>query len=218
MLGAVKDTKLTVLLDVDGTIIDSYPGIREGFLRGIDAVGIKRPAEEFIRRIPGPPMRDSMAAAGLSPAQVDRAMEAYSAYMSGEGWQRFEVFDGMAELIARWKGQGVGVCTATSKSERFARLALERAGILEHIDFLGAANHDVGRSTKIEVLDYVMTKHAPARAVMVGDRTHDFGGAAEFGLPSVAVTWGYGTEEEWAQATHTAHTARELEEIINEYR
>ena len=63
-----------------------------------------------------------------------------------------------------------------------------------------------------------MTKHAPARAVMVGDRTHDFGGAAEFGLPSVAVTWGYGTEEEWAQATHTAHTARELEEIINEYR
>lgn len=218
MLGAVKDTQLTVLLDVDGTIIDSYPGIREGFLRGIDAVGAERPSEEFIRRIPGPPMRDSMAAAGLSPAQVDSAMEAYSDYMSGEGWQRFEVFDGMAELIARWKREGISVCTATSKSERFARLALERAGIFGHIDFLGAANHELGRTTKVEVLDYVMTQRAPAKAVMVGDRTHDFRGAAEFGLPSVAVTWGYGAEEEWAQAMHTAHTAPELEEIINEYR
>ena len=27
------------LFDVDGTLIDSYPGIREGFLRGLDAVG-----------------------------------------------------------------------------------------------------------------------------------------------------------------------------------
>lgn len=218
MLGAVKDTQVTVLLDVDGTIIDSYPGIREGFLRGIDAVGAERPSEEFIRRIPGPPMRDSMAAAGLSPAQVDSAMEAYSDYMSGEGWQRFDVFDGMAELIARWKREGISVCTATSKSERFARLALERAGVFGHIDFLGAANHELGRATKVEVLDFVMTQRAPAKAVMVGDRTHDFRGAAEFGLPSVAVAWGYGAEEEWAQATHTAHTARELEEIINEYR
>ena len=221
MLGAVKDTQFTVLLDVDGTIIDSYPGIREGFLRGLAAVGIEgeaAPSEEFIQRIPGPPMRDSMAAAGLNREQVDRAMVAYSEYMSGEGWQRFEVFDGMAELIARLKDEGVGVCTATSKSERFARLALERAGIYPHIDFLGAANHDVGRSTKIEVLRHVLSEYGPQRPVMVGDRTHDFLGAAEFGLPSIAVTWGYGTQEEWAQATHTARTAHELEEILNGYR
>lgn len=222
MLGSVIDTannggQDTILLDVDGTIIDSYPGIREGFLRGLDAVGATRPAEEFIRRIPGPPMRDSMVAAGLGPDQVERAMQAYSDYMSSEGWQRFTVFDGMAELIARWKDEGWKVCTATSKSEHFARLALERAGVLEHIDFLGAANWDAGRSTKIEVIQHVLDNADPYHPVMVGDRIHDFAGAAEFGLPSIAVTWGYGAEEEWEQATYVAHTSTELEDIVREY-
>lgn len=207
----------TLLLDVDGTLIDSYPGIREGFARGLDAVGYPLPDESFIRRIPGPPMRESMAAAGLDDAQIDRAMEVYSEYMSIEGWQVFTVFDGVIEAIRGWKEKGFRVVTATSKSEKFARLALEEAGILPMIDFLGAANYDVDRTTKIEVIRYVMGSVRPHNPLMVGDRKHDFAGAAEFGLPSVAVTWGYGDADEWAQATYIARDAEELKEIVKHH-
>mgnify|MGYP002719314989 FL=1 len=203
-----------MLFDVDGTLIDSFPGIRHGFLLGLEAVGWDKPDEEFIKRIPGPPMPESMRALGMSPDQVEQAMQAYSAYMSTEGWQRFEVFDGMADLLARLKEEGFGVCTATSKSERFARAALERAGMLEHIDFLGAASNDGVRAKKADVIRYVLDNVAPERPLMIGDRTHDFTGATTFDIPSVAVTWGYGAASEWDEATYVASDARELERII----
>lgn len=207
----------TLLFDVDGTLIDSFPGIRQGFLTGLDAVGWDVPDESFIRRIPGPPMPETMRSLGMNEAQVERAMRAYSGYMSDEGWQRFEVFDGMDDLVARLAGEGYRVCTATSKSERFARAALERAGMLEHVDFLGAASNDGVRAKKVDVIRHVLDQAKPVRPLMVGDRSHDFKGAKEFGIPSVAMTWGYGADQEWDLADWVARDADELERIIREF-
>ena len=207
----------TLLFDVDGTLIDSYPGIRQGFLIGLEAVGWDKPDEEFIRRIPGPPMPETMRSLGMSAETVERAMRAYSDYMSGEGWRRFEVYPGMDDLVARLAGEGYRVCTATSKSERFARAALERAGFLDHIDFLGAASNDGVRAKKVDVIRHVLDNVAPERPLMVGDRLHDFEGAKEFGIPSVAMTWGYGAAEEWDLADWVARDADELERIIREF-
>ncbi|MBA1837322.1 HAD-IA family hydrolase [Corynebacterium sp. zg912] len=207
----------TLLFDVDGTLIDSYPGIRHGFLIGLEAIRWDKPDEEFIRRIPGPPMPETMRSLGMSAAQVETAMRAYSDYMSGEGWQRFEVYPGMAALVERLAGEGYRVCTATSKSERFARAALERAGLLEHIDFLGAASNDGKRAKKVDVIRHVLDQANPERPLMVGDRLHDFEGAKEFGIPSVAMTWGYGAAEEWDLADWVARDADELERIIREF-
>ena len=207
----------TLLFDVDGTLIDSFPGIRHGFLTGLEAVGWDVPDESFIRRIPGPPMPETMRSLGMNEAQVERAMGAYSGYMSDEGWQRFEVFYGMDDLVARLAGEGYRVCTATSKSERFARAALDRAGLLTHIDFLGAASNDGKRAKKVDVIRYVLDQAAPQHPLMIGDRLHDFEGAAAFNIPSVAVTWGYGAEEEWELADYVAGDADELERIIREF-
>ena len=207
----------TLLFDVDGTLIDSFPGIRQGFLIGLDAVGWDEPDEEFIRRIPGPPMPETMRSLGMDDEQVEQAMRAYSEYMSGEGWQRFEVFDGLDELVGRLAGEGYRVCTATSKSERFARAALERAGLLTHVDFLGAASNDGVRAKKVDVIRHVLDQAKPVRPLMVGDRLHDFEGAKEFSIPSIAVTWGYGADQEWDLADWVARDADELERIIREF-
>ena len=224
MLGSVttpdtasRTASHTVLLDVDGTLIDSFPGIRAGFVRALEAVGATLPSEEFIARIPGPPMPESMEAAGLNADEIARAMPVYMDYMERQGWREFTVFPGIAALIQRWKEAGLMVVTATSKSERFARLALDTAGILPSIDFLGAADHDRGRSTKVDVLRHVIASVHPQRPLMVGDRIHDYEGAAEFGIPSVAATWGYGDPAEWSKATYTARDTDELEVIVNNH-
>ena len=207
----------TLLFDVDGTLIDSFPGIRHGFLLGLKDVGWDVPDEDFIRRIPGPPMPETMRTLGMDPETVENAMRAYSEYMSTEGWQRFEVYPGMDDLVERLAGEGYRVCTATSKSERFARAALERAGLLEHIDFLGAASNDGVRAIKVDVIRHVLETTAAERPLMVGDRLHDFEGAKEFGIPSAAMTWGYGADQEWELADYVARDADELERIIREF-
>jgi phosphoglycolate phosphatase len=50
--------------------------------------------------------------------------------------------------------------------------------------------------------------------VLVGDRIHDVEGAAIHGVDSVLVQWGYGTEDEWSEATATAATVEGLREFL----
>ena len=95
------------------------------------------------------------------------------------------------------EGRGTRCTPRRRRGESFARRILER----EIIDHVLEATGPGGRGSDI---------------LMVGDRSPDIEGAAHFGLDTVAVTWGYGTEEEWAQARHIARTPEELEGIVND--
>ena len=84
--------------------------------------------------------------------------------------------------------------------------------ILRHFDidgpfaFIGGASDDDARIDKADVIAHTLdglgrTPTAPADGgtlgvVLVGDRSHDVLGAARFGIPTVLVTWGYGTPDE----------------------
>ncbi len=209
-----------LLLDVDGTLIDSFPGIRAGFLHALDTLGWPRPDEETIARIPGPPMEVSLRSLGMSDEQVRRGLAAYLDYTDRGGWADAAAYPGMVKLLACWKEQGYTLHTATSKGESFAWRILEREGMLGYIDFLGAAQEDGPRRTKRAVIDHVLEasglRGRGSDILMVGDRSHDIEGAAHFGIDTVAVTWGYGTDQEWARARHIARTPEELEGIVND--
>jgi phosphoglycolate phosphatase-like HAD superfamily hydrolase len=49
---------------------------------------------------------------------------------------------------------------------------------------------------------------------MIGDRIHDFEAAAELGLTSIGVTWGYGNDEERAVATRCVSSPDELYALL----
>lgn len=71
------------------------------------------------------------------------------------------------------------------------------------------------RSKKADVVDEALRRLRADGAdltnvVMVGDRVHDVEGAAAHGIPTIFVSWGYGTPDEAAEAPLTAATAAEL--------
>nr|WP_290216831.1 HAD hydrolase-like protein [Corynebacterium atrinae] len=210
-----------LLLDVDGTLVDSLPGIRAGFLHTLDEMGWDHPSEEFINRIAGPPMEITLQNVGMSPEQAREGLAIYLDYTARGGWADAQAFPGMLELVREWKATGLTVATATSKGEGFARKILDREGFLPFIDFLGAAEEDGPRRSKTAVIDHVLASNGwedqTSDILMVGDRSHDIEGAAHFGIDTTAVTWGYGTPDEWAEARFTAHTPKELEGIVNDW-
>ena len=208
----------TLLLDVDGTLIDSFPGIRDGFLHALDTLGWEHPSEEFIARIPGPPMEETLASLGMDGATCKKGLAAYLDFTHNGGWKNAQAFPGMRDLLESWQSEGFQVVTATSKGEGFARAILEREGLLEYIDFLGAAQEDGPRRRKADVIAYVLDNVNVGRGLMIGDRLHDIEGAAHFDLPTVAVTWGYGAQAEWDQAWATAHTPAELAAIVTAFK
>ncbi|MCQ4628291.1 HAD-IA family hydrolase [Corynebacterium sp. CCUG 65737] len=209
----------TLLLDVDGTLIDSFPGIRDGFLHALDTVGVDHPSNDFIARIPGPPMEETLRSLGLSSAQLHEAFDAYMSFTRAGGWERATVFDGIGDLLAGWRADGFRLVTATSKGEGFARAILEREGLLDYFDFLGAAQENGPRRAKADVIAHVLDKVSipSGTGLMIGDRAHDIEGAATFGIPTAAVAWGYGTSSEWEQADFLAHTPAELDTIVRNF-
>jgi len=216
-LGAVS----ILLLDVDGTLIDSLPGIQRGFRHTLDLLGWPHPDQEFTDRIAGPPMETTLRSLGMSEELAQEGLQIYLEYTRRGGWADAATFPGTLELVRRWKAAGLTLATATSKGESFARQILEREGFLEHIDFLGAAQEDGPRRRKSAVIEHVLATNGwrvdTSDILMIGDRSHDIEGAAEHGIDTVAVAWGYGTPAEWATAAHTAHTPEDLEGIVHDW-
>ena len=58
----------TVVFDIDGTLLDSAAGILAGFRRALRAGGVVAPEESELRVHLGPPLRDFLTLAGVSPS------------------------------------------------------------------------------------------------------------------------------------------------------
>jgi phosphoglycolate phosphatase-like HAD superfamily hydrolase len=208
-----------VIFDLDGTLTDSADGIVASFRHALTEVGVELPEGDLAGRIVGPPMHHTMAEMGLGD-RVDDAVAAYRADYTRRGWAMNTVFDGVTELLSDLRDAGVRLAVATSKAEPTALRILEHFDMAGHFDVIAGASLDGTRAAKSEVLAHALSQlqPLPERVLMVGDRSHDVEGAAEHGIATVVVGWGYGGadfDERLATepAAHVA-TMAELREVL----
>jgi phosphoglycolate phosphatase len=107
----------SVLLDLDGTLIDSHPGILASCLAALRALGHEPDETLDIRRTIGPPLEDVMQIL-LQPYGGDRVGEAVAAYRQhyGESGLLGSVpYPGIGESLEEMKRTGLRLYLATSK-------------------------------------------------------------------------------------------------------
>jgi phosphoglycolate phosphatase len=208
-----------VIFDLDGTLTDSAAGIVASFVHALQAVGAEVPAGDLTTRIVGPPMHHTMAMLGLG-SHTAAAVAAYRSDYTRRGWAMNTMYDGIGELLGDLRAAGVRLAVATSKAEPTATRILEHFGILDCFDVVAGASVDGTRATKSEVVAHALQQLGPRpeRVVMVGDRAHDVEGAAEHGIATIVVGWGYGQSDfdgpvSAAPAAHVA-TVAELREVL----
>ena len=185
-----------VIFDLDGTLTDSAEGIVSSFRHALREVGAAVPDGDLAGRIVGPPMHRTLHEMGLGQ-HADAAIAAYRADYSTRGWEMNRPFDGIAGLLADLQAAGVRMAVATSKAEPTARRILAHFGLDEYFEVIAGASVDGSRSTKSDVVAHALAqlRPLPERVLMVGDRSHDVEGAAEHGIDTVVVGWGYGRED-----------------------
>lgn len=207
-----------LLIDVDGTLIDSFPGIRDTLEKTLAEIGWPMPTEEMLARLPGPPLEVTFRGYGMRGDVLDTALDTFRRHYTATGWSNSSLFPGWAQGLARWKEDGLTLCTATSKSISHASTMVEHLGVRPYFDFLGAASDDGARKTKAEVIEYVLETQDldPMRdnILMIGDRSHDTDGASQFGIPTALVGWGHGTREEWDAVDYFARDFNDLERVV----
>jgi phosphoglycolate phosphatase len=208
-----------VLLDLDGTISDSAPGIGRSLQHAFEACGYEPPTQEQIRHVIGPPFEIGLPALGIPVDDVERVVLAYRERYEDVGLFENTVYPGVAEMLEELVTAGHTLSIATAKPEPTARRIIEHFGFADYFAVQAGATVEVGRGrrTKAEVISYALTclRLRPAdltRVVMVGDRDHDVEGAQLNGIDCIGVTWGFGSVDELdgAGAAMTVNTPGEV--------
>jgi phosphoglycolate phosphatase len=205
-----------VLWDLDGTIVDSAPGIIASLAFTYEELGLEVPPADQMLVWVGPPIMDSFRdLAHLDAEESARALAIYREHYIVNGARHSPIFPGMPEVLRTVHESGMPTSLATSKPEVPATLILETAGLIRYIDIITGASADEVRSSKQDVVAEALRRLAArgvdtSHPVLVGDRIHDIEGAAANGVPTIAVTWGYGSTAEHEKASAIVETPGEL--------
>ena len=195
---------MEIIFDLDGTLTDPGIGITRCIQHALTVLGRRAPASEELERFVGPPLRGSFAALlGTDEAElITQAIAHYRERFEACGMFENAVYPGIPAALEQLRRGGHRLWVATSKPQPYASRILEHFGLARHFERIHGSELSGRNSDKGELLQMVLVQEHldPADAYMVGDRAQDVVGARENGVGSVAVLWGYGSEEELAAA------------------
>lgn len=208
---------LTIVFDLDGTLVDTAPDLAAATNHALGLKGLAPVSIAALHPLIGHGSR-AMIDAGLrlhdvtvTDDELTRLHDEFLLFYADNIAVGSRPFEGIPELLDTLAGGGVRLAVCTNKVEGLSKLLLgalgldRRFGAIAGRDtfamFKPAAGHLTGA---IE-----MAGGDPARAVMVGDSEVDAATAMAAKVPSIGVTFGY-----------TPRPARELgfDVVIDHYR
>ncbi|MFD1705076.1 phosphoglycolate phosphatase [Methylopila henanensis] len=198
---ASSPAPLTVVFDLDGTLVESAPDLVEALAAAMAAEGLPRLPAEEVRGMMGAGAR-ALVERGLRAEGVDlpeeRVLELYRVFLDhydAHIADRSHLFPGAEAALDRLAASGAKLAICTNKLERFAVKLLDELGAADRFgaivggDTFGVAKPDPKPLTgAIERVG-----GDPARAVMIGDSATDVETAKAAGIPSVVMSFGYTT-------------------------
>jgi phosphoglycolate phosphatase len=189
----------TLLLDLDGTLVDTVPDLAAALNRLMISRGLapfsRRETELMIGDGVTVLVGRAFAARGGSPdaqAVADFSRD-YGAHAADES----RPFPGIPAFLRDHAAAGWRLAICTNKPESAARTLLDSLGLMPMLSAIGGGDSFPVR--KPDPAHLLATLRAaggePAGAVMVGDHANDVVAARGAGIRSVFVTWGYGPIE-----------------------
>lgn len=207
----------TAIFDLDGTLIDSKPGITSCVQHALRALGEPAPSADDLEWTIGPPMIESLTKL-VGAERAPEAQRIYRARYAETGLFDNRVYDGVADLLARLQADGYALYVATSKLQTFARKIVDHLGFDRFFRQVYGTGLDGSFLHKDALLAHVLAdaRIDAACAAMIGDRRHDVIGARANGLPAIGIRWGYGDpgELEAAGAAAFATRATDVPELL----
>ncbi|MBR0960502.1 HAD hydrolase-like protein [Bradyrhizobium japonicum] len=194
----------SVLLDLDGTLVDSQPGIATSCLAALRTLGHEPDDTLDIKRFIGPPLEDVLRAllAAYGDDRIDDAVVAYRQHYGESGLLGSEPYPGIGDALQAMRRAELQIYLATSKREVFARRILENLELATYFDGIHGSVPGGELDHKPELLAHILSERniSASHSLMVGDRRHDINGAHAVKMRGLGVLWGYGSRDELEMA------------------
>lgn len=194
-----------ILFDLDGTLTESGEGITKSVQYALEKLGQTEPDLKKLEVFVGPPLlQQFMKYAGLDEETAVKAVEYYRERYTDIGIFENEVYPGVEDMLDKLRGKGYILAVASSKPERFVKKVLDHFDLTKYFHEIVGSEMNGGRTSKADVIEEALDRLHMAdhrdQVVMVGDKEHDVFGARKTGLKCLAVSYGYGSEEELKNA------------------
>ena len=155
--------------------------------------------------------KNQFSPAIANPALIDEALADFKAYYQAHIDVHTRPYPGIPELLTDLQAHGIQLAVASNKFQEGTEYLIQR--FFPGIRFVSILGNRPGWPLKPdpEIVQEVLRKATvhPADALLVGDSPTDMKTAANGGIESIAVTWGYRTAEELA-GHHQVHNVEEL--------
>ena len=207
-------TKKAIFFDLDGTLTDSGEGIINCATLALEHFGLPVPTREEMRVFVGPPLDQTFIQFGVPADKAQEAIDVFRSRYLVVGKFENTPYPGIRELLEALKQQGHRLFVATSKPETTAVEILNKFELSQYFELICGATFDTNRVHKADVIAYLLGKIGSVENVlMVGDTEFDVLGAAEHGIDTIGVSWGYGKVSAMEQAGAAA-IANNMDELL----
>ena len=184
------------IFDLDGTLIDSIPGIGSSLAAAFQSIGRVMPVAD-LRRAIGPQVRiiSRRLEPGLTDDETLAIERVYRSLYDTSGWLESSIFEGVTETLGKLQAAGFRLFIATNKPILPTRNTLAHLGMTAL--FEGIVTRDSSSphfASKAAMLAHLIATHSlrPAATVMVGDTVEDHEAAEANAVPFVFAEYGYG--------------------------
>ena len=183
-----------VCFDLDGTLIDSRPGIEVSLRAALAEVIPERVLGDGELAI-GPPL-ETMLRRLLpeEPAAQDAVAAAFARHYDSDGW-RAPTYPGVVAALDALAARGITLHVATNKRSAPTKLILETPPLAGRFDLVVSPDSVAPpHPSKAAALGALVTASGlpPSSVTYVGDTDGDRQAAEAVGCAFLAVGWGYG--------------------------
>lgn len=215
----MNDSRLTsAIFDMDGTLVDSLPGIEFSVKAAFEACALPYSAMN-LRSIIGPPIRSILAKVGsvTDPRKLDNLVTAFRNSYDSEGWRNTTCYPGVERSLASMHDAGHRLFVVTNKPRHITLTTFESQGILQLFEAVVTRDSRTPPfSTKGEMLEFLISSRALATSdcVFVGDTREDADAAHACALRFAFVTYGYGTLDAAVPVRHIVDSFSQIPQLL----
>lgn len=185
-----------LFFDLDGTLLDSLPGIAFSIEQAFKACSLQMQPLSLPQMI-GPPIATILSRAAPEATERERVLleGAFRVSYDAEGWQKTLVFPGSTEMLEQAFALKIPLFVVSNKPRAVSLKILERERLLPlFLEVVTRDSREPQFLTKAHMIEHLLDGFHlnPSRCVMVGDTMEDAQAATLTQVSFVWVAHGYG--------------------------
>ena len=211
--------KRALIFDLDGTLVESLPGIAASLNRSLSLHELPGYSHAAVRGFIGDGAKKLVerALTGVSRLDLtDRVVKNFAEDYSLSWPDGTDFYPGIPELLAELKAKSIPLAVLSNKPHPFTLEIVQKlfpkntfAAILGNREGLP---HKPNPKGAFEIAKSFGV--SPEECILIGDSTMDLDTAENAGMKSIAVTWGYHDRERLCAAHNTADSVDDLRKLL----